>query len=97
MQRTPLKVLSVGTGLALAAGTGAATYAASETTIVRQVTEAGLTAGDVIAGVDGESVSSAEELQEAIDERQPGDSIALAYVRDGERNTVELQLAARPA
>ncbi|MBA2462991.1 MAG: trypsin-like peptidase domain-containing protein [Actinobacteria bacterium] len=55
------------------------------------------TGGDVITEVDGKPVGSAEELQRAIDAKQPGDTIALTYSRDGESHTVEVELETRPS
>jgi putative serine protease PepD len=58
--------------------------------------DAGLHAGDVITAVDGQSVSSGEEVQSAIGSKQPGDTISLTYQRDGESHTVDVTLATRP-
>ncbi|HUP32643.1 MAG TPA: trypsin-like peptidase domain-containing protein [Gaiellaceae bacterium] len=55
------------------------------------------TGGDVITAVDGRSVASAAELQTAIDAKQPGETVSITYVRDGERQTVDVELAARPS
>jgi putative serine protease PepD len=55
------------------------------------------TGGDVITAIDGEKVTSSVELQSAIDAKQPGDSISLTVVRDGDSRTVQVELASRPA
>jgi S1-C subfamily serine protease len=54
--------------------------------------------GDVILSVDGEPVSSIEELAGYLDrEKQPGDSVELSVVRNGETLTLTAQLAEWPA
>jgi putative serine protease PepD len=55
------------------------------------------TGGDVITAVDGEAVSSAEDLQTAIDAHKPGETISISYVRDGQSKTAEVVLDTRPA
>ena len=58
---------------------------------------AGLREGDVVTEIDGEAVADADELRTLIDARQPGDSVELTIVRDGEEQTIEVELAARPS
>jgi S1-C subfamily serine protease len=53
--------------------------------------------GDVIVAVDGEEVTTAEELQAAIASHEPDDWITLAVSRSGEERTVEVTLAERPS
>jgi S1-C subfamily serine protease len=54
--------------------------------------------GDVILSVDGEPVSSIEELAGYLDrEKQPGDSVELVVVRDGEEMSLTARLAEWPA
>jgi S1-C subfamily serine protease len=55
--------------------------------------EAGLVPGDVVTGIDGEPVGSAEDLVNAIASRQPGDRVTLELA-DG--RTVEVELGRRP-
>jgi S1-C subfamily serine protease len=55
------------------------------------------TGGDVVTEIDGRAVTSAAELQSAIDAHKPGDTIALTVVRDGDTRTVRVKLAIRPA
>jgi S1-C subfamily serine protease len=55
------------------------------------------TGGDVITALDGEKVTSAAELQSAIDARRPGDTVSLTFVRDGDSRTVQVELASRPS
>jgi S1-C subfamily serine protease len=53
--------------------------------------------GDVVVAVDGDEVSSAEDLQAAIASHEPGDRITLTVVREGEEREVEVRLAERPS
>jgi putative serine protease PepD len=55
------------------------------------------TGGDMITAVDGKAVTSAAEMQSAIDAHRPGDEVSVTYVRDGRSNTVKVTLATRPA
>ena len=55
------------------------------------------TGGDVITEVDGERVRNADELRRAIDAKQPGDTVEVTVLRDGDEQTVEVTLEARPA
>jgi putative serine protease PepD len=55
------------------------------------------TGGDVITTFDGKTVSSAAELQTAVDSKRPGDSVTITYVRSGKTRTVTVTLDARPS
>jgi putative serine protease PepD len=55
------------------------------------------TGGDVITAIDDESVTTSEELQSTIDAKQPGDTVSITYVRDGDTRTAEVRLASRPS
>jgi putative serine protease PepD len=55
------------------------------------------TGGDVITKVDGTSVGSAADLQQLIDGKKPGDSVALTVVRAGQTRTVNVKLGTRPS
>jgi putative serine protease PepD len=57
---------------------------------------AGLRAGDTITAVDGNAVSSGDELTSAIGAKQPGDSVSITYTRDGSSHAVDVELASRP-
>jgi putative serine protease PepD len=57
---------------------------------------AGLQAGDVIVRVGGLRVYSFDELHESIVARQPGDSVDVVYLRDGETRQVSAVLGGRP-
>ena len=55
------------------------------------------TGGDVIVSLGGDEITSAAELQSAVDARRPGDTVTLTVVRGGDRREVEVTLATRPA
>ena len=59
--------------------------------------KAGLRAGDVVTALDGKRVSTAAQLQAAIDAHRPGDRVKLTYRRNGESHTVQVKLATRPS
>ncbi|MBN2204696.1 MAG: trypsin-like peptidase domain-containing protein [Thermoleophilia bacterium] len=52
--------------------------------------------GDVITAIDGETVSSMEELAGTIAEKAPGDEITLTVLRDGATTDVTVTLEVRP-
>ena len=54
---------------------------------------AGLAAGDVIVAVDGEAVEGSADLRQEIGLRRPGGEVEVAYLRDGDRHTANVQLA----
>ena len=58
---------------------------------------AGLKNGDVVTELDGESVSSADQLRRLVDSKRPGDSIEVTVSRDGETQTVKVTLGSRPS
>jgi S1-C subfamily serine protease len=51
----------------------------------------------VITAIDGEQVTTAEELQRAIDAKKPGDKVSIEYWRSGDSHTVEVELGTRPS
>ena len=52
---------------------------------------------DVITAIDGKKVNTSEDLANAIAAKQPGDSVELELYRDGEKETVEVELGERPS
>jgi S1-C subfamily serine protease len=54
------------------------------------------TGGDVITEIEGQKITSSDDLQRAIDAKQPGDTISVTYWRNGDSHTVDVKLAARP-
>jgi putative serine protease PepD len=55
------------------------------------------TGGDVITAIDGQKITTSEELQRAIDAKKPSDTVKVEYWRNGDTHTVEVELATRPA
>jgi putative serine protease PepD len=53
---------------------------------------AGLKEGDVVTQVDGKSIVGADALSAAIRGHSPGDKIALTYLRNGQKHTVNVTL-----
>jgi len=59
---------------------------------------AGLTQGDVIVSVDGQSVSSPEQLQSALGQHHPGDSVTIGWQdQTGQTQSATVVLANGPA
>jgi putative serine protease PepD len=54
--------------------------------------EAGLAEGDVVTHIDGRFLSDANALVAAARSYEPGDTVSLTYLRDGEELTVEVTL-----
>jgi serine protease DegQ len=59
--------------------------------------QAGLRPGDVVTAIGSEKVTSVEELFAALRGRQPGETVAVSYVRDGQERTGQVQVSDRPA
>ena len=59
--------------------------------------EAGLRVGDVIQSVDGRRVTTAEEVADAVSEKEPGDRVEIEVQRGGESVTVTVELGDRPS
>jgi S1-C subfamily serine protease len=53
--------------------------------------------GDIIVEAAGEPVDSMEDVIAAVEDREPGDSLELTVLRDGDEETVTIELADRPA
>lgn len=58
--------------------------------------KAGLKVGDVILRIDGNAVEGFDGLVELIDQRKPGEKVAVDFLRDGDVRRVTLTLAERP-
>jgi len=52
--------------------------------------------GDVIVALDGEPVQGMEDLAARIGAHQPGDTVELTVIRDGQRETVRVTLGSWP-
>ena len=57
----------------------------------------GLQTGDVIVDIDGQPITSPEDLLAALRRHQPGDQITVTYLRNGEKKTANVTLADRPS
>ena len=55
------------------------------------------TGSDVITEFDGEKVTTAEQLQRAVDSKRPGETVEITYWRNGDTKTVDVKLSARPS
>jgi S1-C subfamily serine protease len=55
----------------------------------------GIEVGDVIIEIDGTTVESSADVRSAVTDHEPGDSVELRIVRDGEEQTVEVELGRR--
>ena len=58
--------------------------------------DAGIEAGDIVIAVDEQAVEGATGLIAAIRDRGPGDSLTVELLRDGQRQSVDVTLVARP-
>ena len=65
----------------------------SETTVQGQPYVVG---GDIITAIDGEQLSSMEELAGTIAQKAPGEDVTLTVVRDGQTTDVQVTLEVRP-
>ena len=52
--------------------------------------------GDVITAVDGQTITTSEGLQRAIDAKRPGDTVSVEVWHDGDTRTIDIKLATRP-
>jgi serine protease Do len=75
----------------------------TEGALVAEVTEgsgaevAGMRAGDVIVDIDGEKISDAGDVSNAVRKHKPGDEIKVTVARGSERQTLTVRLGERPA
>ena len=53
--------------------------------------------GDIIVGIDGQKVSSNDDLYRALDKHQVGDTVNVAIYRSGQQMTVPVKLTDTPA
>jgi S1-C subfamily serine protease len=53
--------------------------------------------GDIIVKLDGEDVSGMEEVIAKVEEKEPGETLTLTLLREGEETEVEVTLGQRPA
>ena len=58
--------------------------------------DAGLHSGDVITAFGGKAVADAAALSSLVNAAKVGDTVTIAYVRDGQRHTATVKLTAQP-
>ncbi len=58
--------------------------------------KAGIQAGDVIVGLDGDAIRKAHDLPIKIARHQPGDKVMLEVIRNGKRKTIAVIVEAMP-
>jgi S1-C subfamily serine protease len=59
--------------------------------------KAGIRPGDVLTAVGSQTVTSVEELFAALRHHDPGERVAISYIRDGETHTAQAQITDRPS
>ncbi|HEY8582859.1 MAG TPA: trypsin-like peptidase domain-containing protein [Capillimicrobium sp.] len=52
--------------------------------------------GDIIVEVDGEPVATSDDVAAIVTAKDPGESVEVTYLRDGERRTATIELGTRP-
>ena len=52
--------------------------------------------GDIIVGVDGKKIASTDDLQNALQDKRPGQTVELDIIRQGSRTTIPVRLSERP-
>lgn len=48
--------------------------------------------GDIIVSIDGESIRNYDDMYNAFDEKKPGDTVDIVYLREGEENSVTIDV-----
>ncbi len=59
--------------------------------------KAGIRPGDILTAVGAQKIASVEELFAALRQHNPGERVAISYVRDGETHTAQAQITDRPS
>jgi putative serine protease PepD len=67
-----------------------------ETTSGGPSARAGLQQGDVITKIDGNAISTADQVVASISDKQPGDTVKVTVRRNGHEQTVDVKLGTRP-
>ena len=83
--------------LGVSTAAGAAGVEVQEVTPSGPAQRAGLRAGDVVLSVDGQTVSEPDDITDALDSSEPGDSVTVEVERDGDRREFDITLGTRPA
>ena len=74
-------------------GTGAQI---AETTAGGPSEKAGLKAGDIVKKVDGQAISSPDDVAQSISDKSPGDKVTVTVDRNGHEESVDVTLGQRP-
>jgi len=74
-------------------GTGAQI---AETTAGGPSEKAGLKAGDVVKKVDGQTITSPDDVAQSISDKSPGDKVTVTVDRNGHEESVDVTLGQRP-
>ncbi len=77
-------------------GTGTRGVRVASVTAGGPAQEAGLRAGDTLLAVDGKEIAGADDIADAVQGHEPGDSIEIELTRGGATMTVEAVLGTRP-
>jgi putative serine protease PepD len=83
--------------LGVSTAAGAAGVEVQEVTPGGPAQRAGLRSGDVVLSVDGRTVSEPDDITDALDGSEPGDSVTVEVERDGGREQFDITLGTRPA
>jgi putative serine protease PepD len=83
--------------LGLTSAAGSAGVEVQEVVPGGPAADAGLQAGDRIVSVDGQPVSEPGDVTDALDGREPGDTVEVEVERDGGRQQIEVELGTRPS
>ncbi len=83
----------LGVGIATAQGGVQLTQVRASTPASR----AGLQTGDVVVRLNGQKVTNAAELSQAIDAKRPGDKVTITYTRNGSTHITTVTLGVRPS
>jgi S1-C subfamily serine protease len=62
-----------------------------------QLQDGATAGGDVIVGVDGKKVESADDVVREIGEKKPGDTVKIEYYRRDKKQSTDVKLTERPA
>ena len=58
--------------------------------------EGGLRPGDIVVRIDGEEVASSDDVSAIVDAKRPGDRVKIEVIREGDRETLDVELGKRP-
>jgi S1-C subfamily serine protease len=59
--------------------------------------DSGLEEGDLIVSIDEDEIGSADDVTDVLRDLDPGEKVEIGYERDGELDSLELELGSRPA